>query len=269
MLWSIVKFLGGLFHLFHIVNMSPWPLLIGVNVIISIVGLINRFVYNNFNLFFVGIFLMIININFWWRDIIRERTTQGGHSKNVQSGLVYGIILFIVSEVLFFLSFFWTFFHSSLNPVIELGGHWPPQGVCPFNPFQIPLLNTIILLSSGLSVTWCHQRILNNKEGRALMSLIITWLLGVYFLLLQGFEYYMCSFNISDSVFGSVFFIATGFHGFHVLVGTIFLWIVWMRINKKHFSMFHHFGFEARAWYWHFVDVVWLFLFSMVYWWGG
>lgn len=220
------------------------------------------------DLLFISFIFVLLISTLWWRDVIRERTFQGLHSRLVLRGLIVGIILFIVSEIFFFISFFWAFFHSRLSPTIEVGHRWPPSGIFPFNPFQIPLLNTIILLSSGVSVTWAHQLILRNNWSDAKKALIITWLLGLYFLILQGFEYYIASFGISDSVYGSTFFMATGFHGFHVIVGTIFLFIIWLRIISLHFSNSHHFGFEAAAWYWHFVDVVWLFLFSVVYWWG-
>lgn len=220
------------------------------------------------DLLFISFFIVLIVVICWWRDVVRERTFQGSHSRNVLRGLIIGIILFIVSEVFFFLSFFWAFFHSRLNPTVELGVIWPPQGIKAFRPFQVPLLNTVILLASGVSVTWAHQSILNENWQGANYSLIITWILGVYFLALQGFEYYIAEFNISDRVFGSVFFMATGFHGFHVIVGRLFLFVIWVRVIKKHFRRGHHFGFECAAWYWHFVDVVWLFLFSVVYWWG-
>lgn len=256
------------FHPYHIVNISPWPLLVGFGVINIIIGFIKIFNYLEIDLLFISlIFVLIISV-IWWRDVIRERTFQGLHSRLVLRGLIVGIILFIIREIFFFISFFWAFFHSSLSPTIEVGHRWPPSGIFPFNPFQIPLLNTVILLSSGISITWTHQLILNNSWLDAKNALLVTWLLGLYFLILQGFEYYIASFNMSDSVYGSTFFMATGFHGFHVIVGTLFLFIMWIRILNYHFTSSHHFGFEAAAWYWHFVDVVWLFLFSVIYWWG-
>lgn len=250
------------------VNISPWPLVVGFGTLRIIVGIIKIFIFCEVNLLFISLFLVAITSLLWWRDVIRERTFQGNHSRIVLRGLIIGIILFIVSEVFFFLSFFWAFFHSRLRPNIELGSFWPPSGILPFNPFQVPLLNTVILLASGVTVTWTHQLILNNNWSAARNSLILTWMLGLYFLILQGFEYYIASFSISDSVYGSTFFIATGFHGFHVIVGSLFLFIIWIRLINNHITRSHHFGFEAAAWYWHFVDVVWLFLFSVVYWWG-
>nr|YP_009107074.1 cytochrome c oxidase subunit III [Oxytate striatipes]AIT96922.1 cytochrome c oxidase subunit III [Oxytate striatipes] len=256
------------YHPFHMVNMSPWPLMSGFSALALVIGMIKMFMFYNINLVLMSLFILLLVVLTWWRDVIRESTFQGFHSSMVLSGLIWGMILFIVSEIFFFLSFFWGFFHSSLSPSVELGVQWPPEGIFSFNPFQVPLLNTIILLSSGVSVTWCHQMILNENWSKANYSLMLTWMLGVYFLMLQGFEYIMSSFSISDCVFGSTFFMSTGFHGFHVIIGTLFLFMMWMRFSKNHFSSSHHFGFEAAAWYWHFVDVVWLFLFSVVYWWG-
>nr|YP_010248812.1 cytochrome c oxidase subunit III [Phintella cavaleriei]QTT58090.1 cytochrome c oxidase subunit III [Phintella cavaleriei] len=256
------------FHPYHMVNMSPWPLLAGFGGLSVVLGMIKMFMYIESSLLFESMLLMLMISLLWWRDVIRESTFQGYHSSFVLSGLMLGMILFIISEVFFFISFFWAFFHSSLSPTIELGSLWPPCGIFPFNPFQVPLLNTVILLASGVTVTWSHQLMLNNNWLSAKNALMMTWLLGFYFLMLQGFEYYMASFGISDSVYGSTFFMATGFHGFHVIVGTLFLLFIWIRLVKNQMTSGHHFGFEAAAWYWHFVDVVWLFLFSVVYWWG-
>ena len=256
------------FHPYHIVRVSPWPIIIGLGVIFFIVRLIKIFIFKELDLMIISFFIIVVMRIMWWRDVVRERTYQGSHTREVLRGLIVGMILFIVSEIFFFLSFFWAFFHSSLRPTIELGSVWPPCGLFPFNPFQVPLLNTIVLLASGIRVTWVHQLILNEDWKIAKISLLFTWILGVYFLFLQGFEYMIASFRISDSVYGSTFFMSTGFHGFHVIVGTVFLYVIWIRILSEHFSKNHHFGFEAAAWYWHFVDVVWLFLFSIVYWWG-
>jgi cytochrome c oxidase subunit 3 len=185
-----------------------------------------------------------------------EGALQGLHSSLVELGLRYGIILFIVSEVIFFSSFFWAFFHRSLAPTTELGAIWPPVGVSPFNPLEVPLLNTIILLSSGIRVTWAHHALIAGNHLRATKGLFITISLGVYFTCLQVFEYYEASFRIADGAFGATFFVATGFHGLHVIVGSVFLIACALRIRRGHFSPTHHFGFEAAAWYWHFVDVV-------------
>ena len=169
----------------------------------------------------------------------------------------------------FFLRFFWAFFHRSLSPTVEVGSLWPPFGIQVFNPFQVPLLNTIILISSGVRVTWAHHALIEGNYSQTSQGLCITVVLGVYFTMLQGLEYYEASFTFADRVYGSTFFIATGFHGLHVIVGTIFLIVTWFRHTKGEFSAAHHFGFEAAAWYWHFVDVVWLFLYMVIYWWGS
>ena len=179
-----------------------------------------------------------------------------------------GMVLFISSEVFFFLAFFWAFFHSSLSPNIEVGRVWPPTGISAIRPFDVPLLNTTILLSRGATITWAHIAMIEDRWFEAMRSLVMTVILGVYFTALQGIEYAMSSFAMSDSVYGRTFFIATGFHGLHVLIGTTFILVITLRHAKAHFTPEHHFGFEARAWYWHFVDVVWLFLFMCIYWWG-
>jgi cytochrome c oxidase subunit 3 len=183
--------------------------------------------------------------------------------------LRWGMVLFIISEVFFFLSFFWAFFHSSLSPSPELGRVWPPIGVEAFDPFTVPLLNTIVLLSSGISVTWAHHALIAGDHDSAFQGLLFTVILGLYFTILQAIEYLEARFRIADRVYGSSFFIATGFHGLHVIVGTTFLVVCLIRVSRAHFSKSHHFGFEAAAWYWHFVDVVWLFLYISIYWWGG
>jgi len=204
----------------------------------------------------------------WWRDVSREASFQGLHTSIVIGGLRIGIILFIISEVIFFFSFFWAFFHRRLTPVIELGISWPPIGVVAFNPIKVPLLNTIILLSSGVTVTWAHHSLIAKNSQETLQSLVLTVILGLYFTALQALEYWEASFSLSDSIYGATFFVATGFHGLHVIIGTSFLIVCLIRHIKGHFSANHHFGFEAAAWYWHFVDIVWLFLYISIYWWG-
>lgn len=255
-------------HSFHLVDQRPWPLTGAISALIITTGIVKWFQEFNINLFYIGITILILTCIQWWRDIKRERTHQGLHTLIVTKGLRWGIILFITSEVLFFFSFFWAFFHRSLSPTIEIGMQWPPLGIKPFNPFQVPLLNTVILLSSGVRVTWAHHRIINNNYSNTNQGLLITVTLGILFTILQGLEYWESTFSISDSVYGATFFIATGFHGLHVIIGTTFLLVCLIRHKKNHFSNSHHFGFEAAAWYWHFVDVVWLFLYIRIYWWG-
>lgn len=253
-------------HPFHLVTPSPWPIIISLRLFNNLISIIRWF--HNINYYILYTFPPTILCAYqWWRDVTREATFQGFHTLNVYYGIRIGIILFIISEILFFFSFFWAYFHSSLAPDIEIGQLWPPFGIKPFNPFDIPLINTIILISSGLTVTWSHHAILNKNFKESKTRLIITIILGIYFTLLQLIEYIEAPFSIADSIYGSTFFIATGFHGLHVIIGTIFLFFCLLRINKLHFSSNHHFNFEAAAWYWHFVDIVWLFLYISIYWW--
>ena len=256
-------------HPFHLVDESPWPLLASFRGLGLTSGLLKWFHINNFDLLLIRILFLIIITFQWWRDVRREGALMGFHTSIVELGLRWGIILFIISEVFFFLRFFWAFFHSRLAVNVELGNEWPPLGILAFNPFGVPLLNTVILLSSGVSVTWAHHRLIRGNHSQTKISLALTVTLGAYFTILQGAEYYEASFTFADSVYGSTFFLATGFHGLHVLVGTAFLTVCLKRLNAFNFSFTHHFGFEAAAWYWHFVDVVWLFLFVVIYWWGG
>nr|QEL51236.1 cytochrome c oxidase subunit 3 [Pterostichus oblongopunctatus] len=256
-------------HPYHLVDYSPWPLTGAFGAMIMVSGLVKWFHQYNMNLLMIGTLVTLLTMIQWWRDITREGTFQGLHTYVVTMGLRWGMILFITSEVFFFVSFFWGFFHSSLSPAIELGNMWPPVGIQPFNPLQIPLLNTLILLTSGITVTWAHHSLMENNYTQTLQSLLFTVILGIYFTILQGFEYIESPFTIADSVYGSTFFMATGFHGLHVIIGTTFLLVCLIRHFFNHFSSIHHFGFEAAAWYWHFVDVVWLFLYISIYWWGS
>nr|UFZ13247.1 cytochrome c oxidase subunit III [Platychauliodes sp.] len=256
-------------HPFHLVDYSPWPLTGALGAFTTVSGLIMWFHQYSLNLLILGNIIILLTMYQWWRDITREGTFQGHHTLIVTTGLRWGMILFIISEVFFFISFFWAFFHSSLSPSIELGAVWPPTGITPFNPFQIPLLNTAILLTSGITVTWAHHSIMEGNYTQSIQSLFFTVILGIYFTLLQGYEYKEASFTIADAVYGSTFYMATGFHGLHVIIGTTFLLICLIRQINCHFSSNHHFGFEAAAWYWHFVDVVWLFLYISIYWWGS
>nr|ALO70372.1 cytochrome c oxidase subunit 3 [Batrisodes sp. 1 EF-2015] len=256
-------------HPFHLVDFSPWPILSAFSAMTMMLGLIKWFYMFNNKLMLLSMMIMMMIMYQWWRDITRESTFQGLHTFIVTMGLRWGMILFITSEVFFFISFFWSFFHSSLSPSIELGLMWPPKGITPFNPMQIPLLNTLILLTSGLTVTWAHHGLMENNFKQSFQGLMLTVILGIYFSMLQIFEYTEAPFTISDSVYGASFFMATGFHGLHVMIGTTFLLTCMIRHFMNHFTSIHHFGFEAAAWYWHFVDVVWLFLYISIYWWGS
>nr|QZZ18351.1 cytochrome c oxidase subunit III [Sobrala sp. SL-2021a] len=254
---------------FHLVDKSPWPISGSLGVMTFTSGMIMWFHKLNLTLMMMGLMIIIMTMMQWWRDVVRESTFQGMHTSVVIMSMKLGMIMFIMSEVLFFVSFFWAFFHSSLSPSIEIGMKWPPVGVISFNPINIPMLNTMILLSSGITITWAHNSLMNNNYNQMLKSMILTVMLGIYFTLLQGYEYMESPFCISDSVYGATFFMATGFHGLHVIIGTMFILVSTFRMNSLHFSNEHHVGLEASAWYWHFVDVVWLFLYVSVYWWGG
>jgi cytochrome c oxidase subunit 3 len=208
----------------------------------------------------------------WWRDVVKEATFQRMHTRVVQIGLRYGMLLFILSEVMFFSAFFWAFFDFSIFPREASGGVWPPTAptpIMPLDPYSIPLLNTLILLTSGCTVTWAHHALKHNDRNGLIQGLALTVALGLLFTAFQAYEYMHAPFGFKDGIYTSTFFMATGFHGFHVIVGTIFLIVCLVRAIKGHFKPDHHFGFEAAAWYWHFVDVVWLFLFSFVYIWGS
>lgn len=235
---------------------------------ILIIRILNWFYNFDFKIIFYRILILVICLFQWWRDIIRESTYQGFHTKKVIKGLKIRILLFIISELFFFVRIFWCYFHIFLSPRIEIGGLWPPKNIQIFNPYNIPLLNTVILLSSGIFITWSHYSIININKFKGLIRLLITIILGLIFSLFQYFEYIEAPFSISDSIYGSIFFTATGFHGFHVLIGTIFLGVNLIRIIFNNFSSTHHFGFEAAAWYWHFVDVIWLFLYLLIYYWS-
>nr|BBO49576.1 cytochrome c oxidase subunit III [Breviceps mossambicus] len=256
-------------HAYHMVNPSPWPLTGATAAFLLTSGLTSWFHFNSTILLMLGLALMFLTMFQWWRDVTREGTFQGHHSTPVQNGLRYGMILFITSEVFFFFGFFWAFYNASLSPTLETGECWPPTGITPLNPFEVPLLNTAVLLASGVSVTWAHHSIMQANRENAIQSLTLTIVLGVYFTMLQALEYFEAPFTIADGIYGSTFFVATGFHGLHVIIGSLFLLTCLSRQLMYHFTSNHHFGFEAAAWYWHFVDVVWLFLYVSIYWWGS
>nr|AMO27012.1 cytochrome c oxidase subunit III [Amynthas sp. 2 LZ-2016] len=254
---------------FHLVEYSPWPLTSSLGAFTLAIGLASWFHGYGMSCFIIAIPLIIMSMYQWWRDVVREGTYMGHHTSPVAVGLRWGMILFITSEVMFFFAFFWAFFHSSLAPSPEIGCSWPPTGISPLNPFSVPLLNTAVLLASGVTVTWAHHSLMSGSRMNTLQALTITVLLGGYFTILQAGEYVAAPFTIADSVYGTTFFVATGFHGLHVLIGSSFLLICLLRTLLHHFSSGHHFGFEAAAWYWHFVDVVWICLYLCIYWWGS
>lgn len=258
-------------HDFHLVDPSPWPLSASLGAFMLTAGGVSYMhkTIGGWELLLNGLILILYSMFVWWRDVIRESTYEGHHSFIVQRGLRLGMILFIASEVMFFFAFFWAFFHSSLAPTFNIGGVWPPKAIILINTYTIPLTNTFVLLSSGATVTWAHHAIILNAKRQTIIGLLYTLFLAVLFTYFQGIEYISAPFNISDGIYGSCFYMATGFHGFHVFVGTVALFVSLVRIVLNHFTNTHHFGFESSIWYWHFVDVVWLFLFINIYWWSS
>jgi len=258
------------FHPFHLVSPSPWPLFTCIALLtLTSSGVLTIHGFNYANYFLISAFFsLIFSMSFWWRDIISEGTYLGNHTFVVQRGLNIGVALFIVSEALFFLAIFWAYFHCSLSPVPELGAHWPPMGIETVNPYELPLLNTIILLSSGLTVTYAHHSFIQSFRAGTINGIIATVLLAIIFTVFQGVEYSVSSFTISDGIFGSSFYFSTGFHGLHVIIGTAFIVVSLWRVLFYHFTDHHHLGFESSILYWHFVDVVWIFLFISIYYWG-
>ena len=269
-------------HPYHMVEPSKWPIVGSIGAFVTMFSLVVFLhpdmlgsglepLFEAIGLFVVvpGVVIVMITMMGWWRDVIDEATVQKLHTSFVQISLRYGMALFIASEVMFFAAFFWAFFDASLFPKEAAGFVWPPEGIEIFEPFDLPLLNTIILLTSGFTVTWAHHDIREGNMKHAARMLGITVGLGLLFTTLQAWEYAHAPFAFTDGIYPTTFFLATGFHGFHVIVGTVFLAVNWVRCAKGHFEPDHHFGFEAAAWYWHFVDVVWLFLFSFVYVWSS
>ena len=254
-------------HVFHLVDPSPWPLTGSIGRLLFVTGIARRIHILDFKIKYIGLLLIFITTLLWWRDVSREATLQGKHTKRVERGLRLGILLFIIREVCLFLSFFWSFFHSSLSPNVEVGARWPPIRINPMNPYVVPLLNTTVLLTRGATITWTHIALLKSDWLETYIGFATTVGLGLFFTFLQITEYINRNFTIADSVYGRTFYIATGFHGLHVLIGTLFIRAIWLRHSMGHFSESHHLGIETRAWYWHFVDVVWLFLFLCIYWW--
>ena len=258
-------------HPFHLVSPSPWPLNTSVALLNTTIS-----AALTFHLFFqkattvlLSLVTVAYSMSLWFRDVISEGTYLGNHTLAVQRGLNMGVGLFIISEVLFFLAIFWAFFHSALSPTIELGANWPPMGIQSINPFELPLLNTIILLSSGVTVTYAHHSLIQGNRKGALYGLVYTIILAVIFTGFQGIEYSVSSFTISDGTYASCFYFGTGFHGLHVMIGTAFLWVGLWRLLAYHLTENHHLGLESGILYWHFVDVVWLFLYISVYYWGS
>lgn len=271
-------------HPYHLVRPSVWPFLGAFSGGLLAVGLLMYL--HDVHLFadsqsgsegfkvglngvYLGVLAVLLVMFGWWKDVIYEAVKEKAHTPIAAVGLRYGMSLFIASEVMFFVAFFWAFFNASFFPVEQIGFVWPPKNIHTIAPFDLPFMMTMILLLSGCSVTWAHHAILEGKNADAVKAIGITVFLGFFFLCFQIYEYAHSHFGFTEGIYASTFYMATGFHGFHVFVGTIFLFVCWIRAMKGHFTPERHFGFEAAAWYWHFVDVVWLFLFVAIYWWGN
>ncbi len=271
-------------HDYHILPPDQWPLIGAFSALAFFGGTVMWMHDNPYGkfVFLLGLLGILITMFSWWGNVIREGH-QGDHTPVVQLHLRYGMILFIASEVMFFVAWFWAFFSSALFPapieVIEgatqaitdatVAATWPPKGIEVLDPFGFPLLNTFILLCSGTTVTWAHHALIHGDREGLKKGLWCTILLGLLFSFIQGYEYAQAPFDFKGNIYGATFFMATGFHGAHVIIGTIFLTVCLVRSYKGEFTPKQHFGFEAAAWYWHFVDVVWLFLFVSIYAWGG
>jgi cytochrome c oxidase subunit 3 len=260
-------------HPYHLVDPSPWPVVGSFSALFLTLGAVLWMHGATIGpwVMILGLLGVLYTMARWWGDVLRE-SARGDHTAVVSTGLRIGMALFIASEVLFFFAFFWAFFWGALYPPQLVATSWPPEGVQPVPAFDIPFLNTMILLLSGLTVTWAHHAIRENDQQTAFKALLVTVLLGLTFTFFQAYEYWHAvheGFTLQTGMYGSTFYMATGFHGFHVIVGTTFLTVCMMRAWYGAFRPDKHVGFEAATWYWHFVDVVWLFLFVSVYWWGG
>jgi len=273
-------------HPFHLVAPSSLPFLLSfsaLGLVLAAISFMHSGVYVTFSgitLLAVFVVLTVYLMAVWWLNVVKE-SYSGYHTVRVQKGLKLGFILFIVSEVMFFFGFFWAFFHSSLSPAIEIGSIWPPSGIKAFDPMTFPFLNTIVPLLSGLSITYTHFYMMLNQYKLAREGFIVTLALALLFTYVQFDEFYYAPFAISDGIFGSCFYMITGLHGFHVIIGTIFIFVCYLRYKLPTISTspqghtFYVFttktflGFEFASWYWHFVDVVWLYVYTFIYWWGS
>ena len=261
---------GAVQHDYHLVEPSAWPIFAAGSAFVMALGAVrwmHEYSYGSY-IFWAGLIALLYVSFSWWADVIKEAHA-GDHTPIVQIGLRYGMLLFIASEVMFFVAWFWAYFDISLFPNAVVGGVWPPVGIETFDPWHVPFVNTLILLLSGTTVTWAHHALLEGDRDSLKKGLWLTVLLGLTFSGFQAYEYMHATFAFSGHIYGATFYMATGFHGAHVIIGTIFLAVCLARVYKGHFTPELHFGFEAAAWYWHFVDVVWLFLFTAIYWWGS
>ncbi len=253
-------------HPFHLVDPSPWPFVGAMGGLISALGLVLLMHHHGFYVLLMGAALLLFTMGGWWWNVIKESEKKKDYTPPVQLGLRIGMALFITSEAMFFVAFFWAFFYVSLAPS---GGLWPPKGIHPLNPFDYPYFNTLVLLLSGTTITWAHHALLEGHKKDVLKGIGATVCLGLLFSSIQAYEYLHATFGFKDGIYPSTFYMATGFHGAHVIIGTLFLSVCYVRAYVGQFTADRHIGFEAAAWYWHFVDVVWLFLFVSIYWWGS
>lgn len=257
-------------HPYHILNPSPWPFAASAAAFAMAVTGIMAMHGGPYALFAVCLAAVIVCSILWWRDVVSESRNGVDHTDEVAHGLRMGMLLFIASEVMFFFAFFWAYFNASIPALSFVASPvWPPEGVVPLPAWTLPFLNTLILLTSGVTVTYAHHAIRLGDNRRGAQGILATVILGIIFSTCQAYEYAVAQFGFTDGIYSSTFYLATGFHGFHVIVGTLFLAVCYFRCIKGHFTPQKHIGFEAAAWYWHFVDVVWLFLFVAIYWWGS
>jgi cytochrome c oxidase subunit III len=256
-------------HDYHVLPPSPWPFLGGIGAFVMLVGAVFFFHGSPPWVLLIGVAITLYVMYGWWRDVIHE-SLAGDHTPVVVLGLRYGMIMFIISEVMFFAAWFWSFFKHAMYPMPAIDGQWPPPGIETFDPWHLPLINTLILLCSGCAVTWAHHALVHeNNRDHLKWGLILGVALGVLFTGFQIYEYTHAAFGFAGNIYGANFYMATGFHGVHVVIGAIFLFVCLVRVYMGHFTPEKHVGFEAAAWYWHFVDVVWLFLFASIYIWGA
>ncbi len=252
-------------HEYHIIDPSPWPIITSVGAFIMAFGAMMAMHFEIMSVFYVGTAIVLYGAYSWWADVIDEGENKGDHTPIVQLGLRYGMFLFIISEVMFFVAWFWAYFNASIFPGEGIDYMWPPADIELLDAWHLPLVNTMILLISGATVTWAHHSLVEGDRKTFKMMLLFTILLGATFTGVQLYEYSHATFGFDQNIYSSAFYMATGFHGVHVFIGTIFLLVALIRAMKGHFKPDHHFGFEAAAWYWHFVDVVWLVLFACIY----
>jgi len=257
------------FHKLHIVSSRPWPLVSSISSFSLTISTRLAFYHKTPSIAVLAITSLIFSASQWWRDVNRESSIQGEHSIKVVNGLKIGFILFIISEIIFFISFFFSLFNARQISALSFNYLWPPIGITYFNYLDIPLLNTIVLLTSGITVTWAHHLYLNKNTLQATILIFITFILGCYFTYLQTIEYWRAEFSLRDSIYGASFFITTGFHGLHVIIGSTFLVYVSVKIIYLSNSPKHSFGIEAAIWYWHFVDIVWLGVYYSFYYWNN